>query len=76
MAVGPIADDLDSGRLGLIWGAAYAFADHPDKPFDSEPGSVPADTSVTYNLVQAMRQAQREMWCRRRTWCLASAAWR
>ncbi|HOB94317.1 MAG TPA: phospholipase D family protein [Aquabacterium sp.] len=61
LGYGPIADDLDSGRLGLIWGGAYAFADHPDKPFDSEPGSVPADTSVTYNLVQAMRQAQREI---------------
>jgi putative cardiolipin synthase len=61
LGYGPIAEDLDSGRLGLVWGGAYAFADHPDKPFDSEPGSVPADTSVTYNLVQAMRQAKQEI---------------
>ena len=28
---GPISDDLDAGRLGLVWGTAVAFADHPGK---------------------------------------------
>ena len=31
LGYGPISDDLDSGRLGLVWGTAVAFADHPGK---------------------------------------------
>ncbi len=61
LGYGPISEDLDAGRLGLIWGTAYAFADHPDKPFDSEPGAEPADTSVLYNLAQVIRQAKKEV---------------
>ena len=34
LGYGPISDDLDGGRLGLIWGESFVFADHPDKPFD------------------------------------------
>jgi putative cardiolipin synthase len=31
LGYGPIAEDLDSGRLGLVWGRAIAFADPPAK---------------------------------------------
>jgi len=31
LGYGPISDDLDSGRLGLVWGTAVAFADQPAK---------------------------------------------
>jgi putative cardiolipin synthase len=31
LGYGPISDDLDGGRLGLIWGKAIAFADSPAK---------------------------------------------
>jgi cardiolipin synthase C len=31
LGYGPINDDLDSGRLGLVWGTAIAFADQPGK---------------------------------------------
>ena len=31
LGYGPISDDLDYGRLGLLWGTANAFADHPRK---------------------------------------------
>jgi putative cardiolipin synthase len=31
LGYGPISDDLDAGRLGLVWGTAVAFADHPGK---------------------------------------------
>jgi cardiolipin synthase C len=31
LGYGPISDDLDSGRLGLVWGTAVAFADQPSK---------------------------------------------
>ena len=61
LGYGPIANDLDSGRLGLVWGAAYAFADHPDKPFDGEAGGTIAETSVTYNVFEALRKARQEV---------------
>jgi cardiolipin synthase C len=31
LGYGPISDDLDAGRLGLVWGKAVAFADQPAK---------------------------------------------
>jgi len=31
LGYGPISDDLDFGRLGLVWGTANAFADQPGK---------------------------------------------
>ncbi|HWH84952.1 MAG TPA: phospholipase D family protein [Burkholderiaceae bacterium] len=61
LGYGPVADDLDGGRLGLIWGDAFVFADHPDKPFDSQVGGEPLDTSVTYNLFEVIRQAKKEV---------------
>ena len=61
LGYGPIADDLDLGRLGLIWGEAYVFADHPDKPFDGEVGGELLDTSVTYNVFEAIRMASEEV---------------
>ena len=61
LGYGPIADDLDFGRLGLIWGEAYVFADHPDKPFDGSVGGELLETSVTYNVFEAIRSAQTEV---------------
>ena len=31
LGYGPISDDLDGGRLRLVWGTAVAFADQPAK---------------------------------------------
>jgi putative cardiolipin synthase len=61
LGYGPIADDLDGGRLGLIWGEAYVFADHPDKPFEDQSDGELLETSVTYNVFEAMKQAQKEV---------------
>ncbi|HKX40335.1 MAG TPA: phospholipase D family protein [Burkholderiaceae bacterium] len=61
LGYGPIADDLDGGKLGLIWGDAYVFADHPDKPFDGSVGGDLLETSVTYNVFEAIRTAKTEM---------------
>jgi cardiolipin synthase C len=61
LGYGPIAEDLEDGRLGLTWAEAYVFADHPDKPFDSEAGGELADTSVTYNVFEALRKAKSEL---------------
>lgn len=61
LGYGPIADDLDIGRLGLIWGEAYVFADHPDKPFDGSVGGELLETSVTYNVFEVIRSAKQEV---------------
>jgi putative cardiolipin synthase len=61
LGYGPIAEDLEDGKLGLIWADAYVFADHPDKPFDSEAGGEIADTSVTYNVFEAIRGAKSDL---------------
>ena len=61
LGYGPIAEDLDDGRLGLIWGNAYVFADHPDKPFDGEADGELLDTSVTFNLFEAIRKVNSEL---------------
>ena len=61
LGYGPIADDLDEGKLGLHWGSAYVFADHPDKPFDGEVGGELMETSVTYNVLEAVGMAQKEV---------------
>jgi len=61
LGYGPIAEDLEDGRLGLTWAEAYVFADHPDKPFDGEVGGELQDTSVTYNVFEAMRKAEKDL---------------
>ena len=61
LGYGPIADDLDGGRLGLIWGEAYVFADHPDKPFEDQSDGELLETSVTYNVYEAIRQTKKEL---------------
>lgn len=61
LGYGPIRDELDAGRFDLIWSEARAFADHPDKPFDGAPGGELHQTSVTYNVVETIRQAKSEV---------------
>ena len=61
LGYGPVRDDLEFGRLGLIWGEAYAFADYPDKPFEGETDGELLETSVTYNVFEAIRSARSEV---------------
>ena len=61
LGYGPLSEDLDRGRLALIWADAYVFADHPDKPFDGETDGELMETSVTYNVFEALRMAQTEL---------------
>lgn len=58
LGYGPLGEELQDGRLGLIWGEAYVFADHPDKPFESEVGGDLLETSVTYNIIEPMMKAR------------------
>jgi len=57
LGYGPLRDDLDGGRIGLIWGIAFAYADPP--------GKITADANdietVQYNLVELMEAAKSEV---------------
>ena len=61
LGYGPLGEDLQDGKLGLIWGEAYAFADHPDKPFEGAVGGDLLETSVTYNIIEPMMKARRSV---------------
>jgi putative cardiolipin synthase len=61
LGYGPLRDDLEDGRLGLTWGEGYVFADHPDKPFEGSVGGELLETSVTYNVLEALKQAKSEL---------------
>lgn len=61
LGYGPLRDELQQGRLGLSWGYAYAFADYPDKPFEGIVGGELLETSVSYNIIEPMLKAQREI---------------
>ncbi len=58
---GPLGPELDRGLPQMHWGPAYVFADHPDKPFDGSAGGELMETSVTYNVFEAMDKAQQEV---------------
>ena len=61
LGYGPIADDLDIGRLGLNWGAVDVFADSPNKVFDGGLGGELMSSSVTYNVLEEIGKAKREV---------------
>ena len=58
---GPVGPELERGVLDMHWGPAYVFADHPDKPFEGSAGGELMETSVAFNLFEAIRMAQREV---------------
>ena len=56
LGYGPIGDDLDSGRLGLVWGTAVAFADQPSKVMatsDKMARSMSAQMNVMERVMEA-----------------------
>ena len=65
LGYGPIADDLNAGRLNLIWGTATAYADSPERVIGKTAnyGGVPLQDvdSVRYNVVEHMRRARSEV---------------
>lgn len=60
LGYGPITDDLDSGRLGLEWGRAMAFADSPDKVTAMTPEAA-RSMSVTMNVFDLVMAARSEV---------------
>ncbi len=60
LGYGGIREDLDHGRLGLVWGTAVAFADPPGKA--SEPSDDKARAmSVQMNVMNIVAGAQEEV---------------
>lgn len=61
----PIAEEIDAGRLGLIWTRAEAYADSPDRVIGKTAsyGGVPLldVDSVRYNVVEQMRRARKDI---------------
>ena len=60
LGYGPISDDLDGGRLGLVWGKAVAFADQPGKVMATSPEMARA-MSVQMNVMDRVMTSQRDV---------------
>ena len=65
LGYGPIVDELNAGKVGLIWADAQAYADSPDKVIGrvSTYGLAPIDDvdSVRYNVIEMMRRARKDV---------------
>ncbi|MEO8753045.1 MAG: phospholipase D-like domain-containing protein, partial [Casimicrobiaceae bacterium] len=60
LGYGPIGDDLDAGRLGLVWGKAVAFADHPSKVMATS-AEVARSLSVQMNLMDRVMASKSDV---------------
>jgi putative cardiolipin synthase len=60
LGYGPIAEELDGGRMGLLWGEAHAIADPPSKPKYMTPDEALA-TSVTMKVWGLLLDAKSEV---------------
>jgi putative cardiolipin synthase len=59
LGYGPISDDLDYGRLGLLWGTANAFADKPGKVMATsaaEARSMSAEMNVMDRVMESKNE--------------------
>ncbi|MBN8492698.1 MAG: phospholipase D family protein [Burkholderiales bacterium] len=65
LGYGPIVNELNAGKVGLIWADAQAYADAPDKVIGrvSTYGIAPIDDvdSVRYNVIEMMRRARKDV---------------
>jgi putative cardiolipin synthase len=60
LGYGPISDDLDAGRLGLIWGTATAFADQPAK-VTATSDEMARSMSVSMNVMDRVMASRSEV---------------
>ncbi|RZL87540.1 MAG: phospholipase D family protein [Variovorax sp.] len=60
LGYGPIAEELDGGRMGLLWGIATAVADPPSKPTTMTAEQAIA-TSVTMRIWTILMDAKSEV---------------
>jgi len=60
LGYGPIAEELDGGRMGLLWGEARAIADPPTKP-ETMTAEEAISTSVTMKVWALLLDAKTEV---------------
>src|SRR5437868_4033123 len=60
LGYGPISDDLDAGRLGLVWGKAVAFADKPAK-VTATSDEMARSMSVSMNVMDLVMASRSEV---------------
>ena len=60
LGYGPISDDLDAGRLGLVWGTAVAFADQPAK-VTATSAEMARSMSVQMNVMDRVTASKSEV---------------
>jgi putative cardiolipin synthase len=60
LGYGPIGDDLDAGRLGLVWGTANAFADQPGKVMATS-DEMARSMSAQMNVMDRVMEAKSEV---------------
>jgi putative cardiolipin synthase len=60
LGYGPVSEDLDAGRVGLIWGKAIAFADSPAK-VTATSDEMARSMSVSMNIMDMVMAARTEV---------------
>ena len=60
LGYGPISDDLDGGRLGLVWGTAFAFADQPGKVMATS-AEMARSMSAQMNVMDRVMESKSEV---------------
>jgi putative cardiolipin synthase len=60
LGYGPISDDLDAGRLGLVWGTAAAFADQPGKVMATS-AELARSMSAQMNVMDRVMESKSEV---------------
>ena len=59
LGYGPISEDLDAGRIGLIWGRARAYADPPEKR--DKTAAEARKSSVAFDAMMSIWRAKSEL---------------
>jgi putative cardiolipin synthase len=60
LGYGPLSEDLEAGKVGLIWDAARAYADPPDK-LARMTAKEAVEQSVSFDAMMTLWKAQREL---------------
>ena len=60
LGYGPISDDLNDGRLGLVWGTAVAFADQPAKVMATS-AEMARSMSAQMNVMDRVMEAKSDV---------------
>jgi putative cardiolipin synthase len=60
LGYGPLGEELEAGRIGLVWGMARAFADPPEKVLSKTP-EMAFETSLTNDVMMNVWRATSEL---------------